>query len=40
MGYLVLLVAEIPKWITYTIEKSEIDLATFPHFQLKTPQIW
>jgi uncharacterized damage-inducible protein DinB len=31
MGYLALLVAEIPKWITYSIEKSEIDLATFPH---------
>jgi uncharacterized damage-inducible protein DinB len=36
MGYLVLLVAEIPKWITYIIEKSEIDLATFPHFKPKT----
>ena len=36
MGYLVLLVAEIPKWITYTIESSEIDLATFPHFKPKT----
>lgn len=36
MGYLVLLVAEIPKWITYIVEKSEIDLATFPHFKLKT----
>ena len=31
MGYLALLVAEIPKWISYSIEKSEIDLATFPH---------
>jgi uncharacterized damage-inducible protein DinB len=36
MGYLTLLVAEIPKWITYAIEKSEIDFATFLHFQLKT----
>lgn len=36
MGYLTLLVAEIPKWITYTIEKSEIDLATFPHFKMST----
>lgn len=36
MGYLSLLVAEIPKWITYIIEKSEIELATFPHFQPKT----
>jgi uncharacterized damage-inducible protein DinB len=36
MGYLALLVAEIPRWITYVIEKSEIDFATFGHFQPKT----
>jgi len=36
MGYLVLLVAEIPKWITYIIEVSEIDYSTFPHFKPKT----
>jgi len=36
MGYLVLLVAEIPKWITYIIEVSEIDYSTFPHFKSKT----
>src|SRR4030095_5242006 len=36
MGYLTLLVAEIPKWITYMIEKSEIDFATFPHFKPET----
>jgi uncharacterized damage-inducible protein DinB len=36
MGYLALLVAEIPKWIAHVIEKGEIDLATFPHFQGKT----
>ncbi len=35
MGYLALLVAEIPKWITDTIEKSIIDFATFKHFQPK-----
>ncbi|HXL57332.1 MAG TPA: DinB family protein [Chitinophagaceae bacterium] len=35
MGYLALLVAEIPKWITYMIEKSEIDFATFEHFKPK-----
>ncbi len=35
MGYLTLLVAEIPKWITDTIEKSVIDFATFKHFQPK-----
>ena len=31
MGYLALLVAEIPKWITHMIEKSEIDFASFEH---------
>lgn len=31
LGYLALLVAEIPKWITYMIEKGDIDLATFDH---------
>ena len=36
MGYLALLVADIPRWITYTIEKSEIDFATYDHFQLST----
>ncbi len=33
MGYLALLVAEIPKWITYILEKSEIDFASFEHFK-------
>ncbi len=36
MGYLALLVAEIPKWITYIIEISEIDFATFEHFHWNT----
>lgn len=36
MGYLALLVAEIPRWITYIVEKVEIDFATFGHFQPKT----
>lgn len=36
MGYLVLLVAEIPNWITWSIEKSEIDLAKYPKFEPKT----
>ena len=33
LGYLALLVAEIPQWITHMIEKSEIDFATFVHFK-------
>jgi uncharacterized damage-inducible protein DinB len=36
LGYLALLVAEIPNWITEMIVKSEIDFATFQHFQPKT----
>lgn len=36
LGYLALLVAEIPKWIQDMIEKSEIDFAAYPHFQAKS----
>ena len=36
MGYCVLLVAEIPKWISYGIENSIIDFVSFPHFEPKT----
>ena len=36
MGYLALLVAEIPKWLTAIIEIGEINFATFQHFQPKT----
>jgi uncharacterized damage-inducible protein DinB len=36
MGYLALLVAEIPKWITAIIELSVIDFANYQHFQLST----
>ena len=36
MGYLVALVAEIPKWIAFSIEEKVIDFATFPHDQPKT----
>jgi len=38
LGYLALLVAEIPKWITHMIEKSEIDFATFEHFKPATTE--
>lgn len=33
LGYLALLVAEIPKWIQVALEDNEIDFATFTHFQ-------
>ena len=36
MGYLALIVAEIPLWITHMVENSELDFMTFPHFQAKT----
>ena len=36
LGYLALLVAEIPKWITLMIEDSEIDFATIEHFKPAT----
>jgi uncharacterized damage-inducible protein DinB len=36
LGYLALLVADMPGWITDMIEKSEIDLATSKRFQLST----
>lgn len=36
LGYLALLVAEIPKWITLIIETTEIDFGTFEHFEPRT----
>lgn len=36
MGYLALLVAEIPNWITIALQDGLIDFATFKHFQPKT----
>jgi hypothetical protein len=36
LGYLSLLVAEIPLWIWQMVETPEIDFAKFEHFQAKT----
>jgi uncharacterized damage-inducible protein DinB len=36
MGYLALLVAEIPLWMATMIDEGEIDLATFPHPKTQT----
>lgn len=36
MGYLALLVAEIPLWVKYMITEGEIDFVTFAHFSPKT----
>lgn len=38
LGYLALLVAEIPLWITHIIKHSEIDFATFQHIKAQTTQ--
>lgn len=38
MGYLALLVAEIPLWIAVMLEQGEIDFATFKHLETKTTQ--
>jgi uncharacterized damage-inducible protein DinB len=38
LGYLALLVAEIPLWITHIIRHPEIDFATFKHFKPQTTQ--
>lgn len=38
MGYLALLVAEIPKWISHIIEKAEINFATWKHFEPKSTE--
>jgi uncharacterized damage-inducible protein DinB len=36
MGYLTLLVADIPRWISVAIRETVIDFATFGQFQLST----
>jgi uncharacterized damage-inducible protein DinB len=38
LGYLATMVAEIPKWIQYTIEKGNIDFGTFDHAKVSTTE--
>lgn len=38
LGYLTLLVAEIPLWITYMVEQGEVDFATYPRFEFSTSE--
>lgn len=38
LGYLALLVADIPRWIALSIEDSLIDFATYKHFQPKSTE--
>jgi uncharacterized damage-inducible protein DinB len=37
LGYLALLVADIPRWIQHAIEKSEVNFATYEQIQAETP---
>ncbi|MCE6991305.1 DinB family protein [Dyadobacter sp. CY323] len=37
LRYLVLLTADIPRWITYMIKEGEVDFATYEQFEWKTP---
>lgn len=38
LGYLVSMVAEMPKWITYIIEKGEVNFGTFDHEKVETTE--
>jgi len=38
MGYLTLLVADIPMWIAMMITDSEIDMGTYPHAKIETSE--
>lgn len=38
LGYLALLVAEIPNWIKHIVEGPEIDLSTYKNFTLSTTE--
>ena len=38
MGYLALIVAEVPRWISTAIEKGEINFGTFKHNEPKTTE--
>ncbi|WP_377165723.1 DinB family protein [Mucilaginibacter terrae] len=38
MGYLTLLVAEMPLWIAHIAQDEEIDFATFKHIEARTTQ--
>jgi uncharacterized damage-inducible protein DinB len=38
MGYLTLLVAEIPLWIKFMVEQGEVDFATYKRFEFTTSE--
>ena len=38
LGYMAQLVADMPRWVTYAIEKGEVDFETYPVFDGKTTE--
>ena len=38
MGYLALIVAEIPRWISIAVELGEVNFGTFKHEEAKSPE--
>lgn len=39
MGYLTILVADIPRWITHILEKSEVNFATFERWEFTSTEV-
>ncbi len=38
LGYLALICADIPRWITHILTKGDIDFATYEHVEIKTTE--
>ena len=38
LGYMAQLVSDMPRWVTYAIEKGEVDFETYPIFDGKTTE--
>ena len=38
LGYMARLVSDMPRWVTYAIEKGEVDFETYPVFDGKTTE--
>ena len=38
LGYMAQLISDMPRWVTYAIEKGEVDFETYPRFDGKTAE--
>lgn len=38
LGYMAQLISDMPRWVTYAIEKGEVDFETYPRFDGKTTE--